>query len=117
MLPPFPCLKHLQAINPSFVTSTNLSGNKIKETFCERLKWMCKLFEINSQQVYYRLVIFLISSKHFVIEFAQGDSYQFCLISFSDSGILSFFPLSYNGKNLSLKFLKTLYQYILFCKL
>ena len=33
------------------------------------------------------------------IELTQGNSYQLYLASFSDSGILCFFPLSYNGNN------------------
>ena len=36
--PPFPHLKHLQAIYPSFVTITKLSSNEIREIFCEGLK-------------------------------------------------------------------------------
>ena len=36
--PPFPYLKHLQAVDPSFITITKLSSNEIKETFCEGLK-------------------------------------------------------------------------------
>ena len=34
----FPFLKHLQAVNPSFVTITKLFSNKIGETFYEGLK-------------------------------------------------------------------------------
>ena len=103
--PPFPYLKHLQKINPSFVTKLKLSkykNNETRETFCEGLRWMCKFFSI--------------SSKHFIIEFAQGNSCQFGLASFSDSRILCFFQLSYNGNKLLVKLLKSLYQYILFCK-
>lgn len=37
------------------------------------------------------MVIFFISSKHFITELAQGSSYQFCLASFSESEILCFF--------------------------
>ena len=48
--PPFPYLKHLQVINPSFVTITKLSSNEIRETICEGLQWMCKPFEIKAQQ-------------------------------------------------------------------
>ena len=33
-----------------FVTIAKLPSNEIRETFCEGLKWMCKLFEINAQQ-------------------------------------------------------------------
>ena len=36
--PPFTCLKHLQAMDSSFVTITKFSNNKIRETFCEGLK-------------------------------------------------------------------------------
>ena len=37
-LHPFPYLKHLEAIDPSFVTITKLSSNEIREAFCEVLK-------------------------------------------------------------------------------
>ena len=33
----------LATINPSFVTITKQSSNEIRKTFCEGLKWMCKL--------------------------------------------------------------------------
>ena len=82
----------------------------------EGLKWICKFFEINAQQDFLKLVIFSIFSKHFLIELTQGNSYQICLVSYSDSGILCFFPLSYNGNNLSVKLLKSLCQYILLFK-
>ena len=36
--PPFPYTKHLQAIDPLFVTITKLSSNEIRKTFCEGLK-------------------------------------------------------------------------------
>ena len=36
--PPFPYLKHLQAIDPSFVTITKPVNNERGETFCEGLK-------------------------------------------------------------------------------
>ena len=49
-LPPFPSLKHLEEIDPSSITINKLSNNEIRETFCEELKLMCKLFEINAQQ-------------------------------------------------------------------
>ena len=42
--------KHLQAIGPSFVTMTKAWGNKIGETFCERSKQMCTVFEIDEQK-------------------------------------------------------------------
>ena len=50
--PPFPYLKHLQGTDPSFATITNykLFRNKSGETFFERLKRMCTLFEINGQK-------------------------------------------------------------------
>ena len=41
----FPFLKHLQAMDPPFVTITKPLSNKREETFCEGLKWMCKPFE------------------------------------------------------------------------
>ena len=51
ILPPFLFLKHLEEIEPSFITISKLSNNEIRETFCgEELKLMCKLFEINTQQ-------------------------------------------------------------------
>ena len=36
--PLFPYLKHLKAIEPSFVTISKLLSNKMGETFCEGLK-------------------------------------------------------------------------------
>ena len=48
--PPFSYMKHLQAIDPSFVTIIKPSTNTIGETFCEVLKRLCKLFEINAQK-------------------------------------------------------------------
>ena len=45
----FPFLKHLQAVDPSFATIIKPLSNKIGETSCEGLKWMCKLFEKNGQ--------------------------------------------------------------------
>ena len=51
ILPPFLFLKHLEEIEPSFITISKLSNNEIRETFCgEELKLMCKLFEMNTQQ-------------------------------------------------------------------
>ena len=61
-------------------------------------------------------VIFSIFSKHFIIELALGNSYRFCLASFPELGILSLFPLSYNGNKLSVKPLKPLCQDILLFK-
>ena len=40
----------MQAMNPSFVTIAKPLSNKIGETFCEGLKWMCKLSEKNRQK-------------------------------------------------------------------
>ena len=48
--PPFPYLKRLHAVDPSFVTITKLSSNEIREIFCDGLKLMCKLSEINALQ-------------------------------------------------------------------
>ena len=48
--PMFLILKHLQAMNPSFVIITKSLRNKTGETLCERWKCMCKLFEINGQK-------------------------------------------------------------------
>ena len=93
--PPFPYLKHLQAIEPSFLTK--LSSNEIRETY-EGPKLLCKLFEINAQQDFWKLIIFSISSKHF-IEPAHGNSSQFCLASVSDLGILCCFPQGHNRNN------------------
>ena len=45
---------------------------------------MCKLFEINGQKGFKKPAI---SSKDFIIEFAQGNLYQSCLASFSLGGI------------------------------
>ena len=36
--PMFPCLKHLQAIDPSVVAITKQLNNEIEETFCEELE-------------------------------------------------------------------------------
>ena len=45
---PYP--KHFLAIDPLFETTIKLLSNEIRETICEGLKWMCKLFEINAEQ-------------------------------------------------------------------
>ena len=47
---------------------------------------------------------------NFIKELTLGNSYRFFLPSFSDSRILSLFPLSYNEKKLSVKLLKSLCQ-------
>ena len=48
----FPYLKHLQAVEPSFVNITKTLSSKIGETFCEGLKLMCKLFEIDRENFF-----------------------------------------------------------------
>ena len=50
------------------------SSKKRGETFCEGLKWMCKLFEKNRQKDLYKAVIFSKSSEQFIIELALGNS-------------------------------------------
>ena len=50
ILPYISFLKHLQAIDSSCVTITKPWSNKIGETFCEGLKWTCKLSEKNGQK-------------------------------------------------------------------
>ena len=52
---PFPYLKYLQAIKPSFVIIMKPLSNKREETFREGLKLMCKFFEINEQKVFKNL--------------------------------------------------------------
>ena len=93
----------LERIPPPFLYLKHLQGMIARESFWEGFKWMCKLFELNAQQGFWKFVIFLISSKYFIIELAQGNLYQFCFASFLELGILYFFPLNYNGNNLSLK--------------
>ena len=46
----FPYLKHLQAIDSSVQTITKPLGNKIGDTFCEGLKLMRQLFEIDGKK-------------------------------------------------------------------
>ena len=77
---------------------------------------LCKLFKKSGEKDLIKPVIFSKSSKRFIMEFALGNSYRFCLTSFSKSGILSLFPLSYNRNKLSVKHLKSLCQDILLCK-
>ena len=48
---PFPYSEHLQA-NVKFVTITKQLNNKIGETFCEGLKWICNHPEKDGQQDY-----------------------------------------------------------------
>ena len=79
---------------PPFICNHNqtIKQYQRKKTFCQGMKWMCKRFEIDGQWV-------LKSSKHFVLDVAQGNSHQFYLASFWVSGIFCFFLLSYNGNN------------------
>ena len=98
------------------ITITKPLSSKTGKTFCEGLKWMCKLFEKNGQRLQ-KPVIFWKSCKHFTIELVLGNSYRFCLASCLELGILSLFPLNYNGNKLSVKLLKSLCQDILLCKL
>ena len=72
---------------------------------------MNKPFEIDEKPV-----ILSKSSKHFITELAQGNSYSFCLASFSEWGILRLIILSYTGSNLSVKVLNSLCQEILSVK-
>ena len=46
----FPYFRQLQAVDPLFVTITKPISFKIGQTFCEGLKWMYKLFEIDWQK-------------------------------------------------------------------
>ena len=48
--PKFPYLKHLQAIDPSFVTITKPLSNKILQTCCKGLKIMRKCLEIDGRK-------------------------------------------------------------------
>ena len=50
--PTFHYLKHLHLTDPSFVTITKPLSNMTGETFCEELKRMCKLFEIDDQNYF-----------------------------------------------------------------
>ena len=50
--PTFHYLKHFQVTNPSFVTITKPLSNITEKTFCEELKKMCKLFEIDDQNYF-----------------------------------------------------------------
>ena len=72
MPPPCLYLKHLQAIDPSFVTITKPLSNKRGETFCEGLKLMWKLFEIMDKR-FCKTFHFLKFSKHFIIKLAQEN--------------------------------------------
>ena len=38
------------SIGSLFVIITKLSSNEIRETYCEGLNWMCKLFEKNAEK-------------------------------------------------------------------
>ena len=84
----FLILKHLQVIDISFLTITKPLTNKEGETFCERLKWMRKLYKINGQK---KPVIFSKSSKHFITELAQENSHCFILASFRNRELWAVF--------------------------
>ena len=71
--PVFPYLKHLQAVEPSFVNITKTLSSKIGETFCEALKLMCKRFEIDQENFFWKPGILPKSSKHFTVKYAKGN--------------------------------------------
>ena len=77
---------------------------------------MYKLFAKNVQKDLQKPVIFLKSSKYFIIKIALGKSYRLCFASFSELGIFSLCSLSLNGDKLSVKLLHSPYQDILLCK-
>ena len=86
--------------------SVSLS-NKIGETFCKGLKWIGQLFEIDEKKKDFKKpVIFPISTKHFIIELAQGNPHEFCVA----------LSRSFDGNKLSVKLLKVQYQDNLVCK-
>ena len=68
-------LKHLHAADSSFGTIIKSFSKNIEETFCEGWKWMSKLFDIGEKKKFFQKpLIFSKSSKHFIIELAQGNS-------------------------------------------
>ena len=71
----FPFWNNCKQSTLHFVTITTPLSTKIGETFCEGLKWMCKLFEKNGQKDSWKPVNFSKSRKHFIIELALGNSY------------------------------------------
>ena len=79
-----------EVIDPLFVNITKQLKNKIVEAFCEGLKWTCKLSDKDGQNNFEKLVIFW---KSFIIELAQGNSYQFFLRNWEFRTI---FPRSYS---------------------
>ena len=52
----------LQAIDSSFATITKPLSNKTRKTFCEGLKLMCNVFEINTQRDFQNLLFFFKSA-------------------------------------------------------
>ena len=69
-----------------------------------------QMFRGKRTKRFIKAITFSKTSKHFIKELTLGNSYRFFLPSFSDSRILSLFPLSYNEKKLSVKLLKSLCQ-------
>ena len=51
--------EYLQAIDSSFATITKPLSNKTRKTFCEGLKLVCNVFEINTQRDFQNLLFFL----------------------------------------------------------
>ena len=70
--PPFPNLKHLQAIYPSFEIIT-IPWSNSRETFSERLEWMCKLFKINCQK-YFKTLSFSRSPPNILLKNLQWET-------------------------------------------
>ena len=115
----------IRANNPSASLLETFARNwpfilTIKQRNDRNIFWRTEMkvqnYRDKSATRFLKLVVFSISSKNFIIELVQWNSYQFCLASFSDSEILCFFPLIYFGNNLSVNVLKSLCQDILLCK-
>ena len=67
-------LKHLQAIDSSFVTIIKPLSKHIGETFWGGVKLICTFFDTDGQKDFYNPPIFSKSSKHFFIRLVQGNS-------------------------------------------
>ena len=65
----FPSLKHLEAIDPLFITIIKTLGNKKAKTFCKEFKLNAQTFKD-----FLETVIFSVSFEYFIIELAQGKS-------------------------------------------
>ena len=114
-IPRFPYLKHWQAIHPSFATITKTFSNKTAETFCERLKWMEKLSEIDGQKIFKNLSFSGNPLKIFY--FRIPSKLAFYLLSFVfEIGNSCFSSLRYDGNKLPFKLLKSQCQDILHYK-